>query len=374
MKEIQLKMLSINNSNFKDNINCYYKKISQIDDTTAICQHNINKLLHYYSYLNYGVDKDEINTKLLIMGQNLDVESYARMKGLKFLEQQVRKINYNKMKNITLTELAEIVNGTSETIYEQIVTDRLSIVWTHIPQKIRSLLDIKIETTGVGNSFIITVGNKSKDIGQATAKEIQTMIKDAKGREKIDFMRKHGFEVTEMEYTKSMQKMYKIVKNPTIRALELKIWHNDIFSKSRMKKFNMTDEDKCPRCNQTEDVPHQLYNCKQARYMWELYNTIMKEDLNEDCVINEYKEIILTRPQDTPQSELLKMIIVKLNIQIERPFFNRLTILKEMIKYIDIESGSKTKSTKRWQQLRNILLSLLTNIQNTIVLPATDET
>jgi hypothetical protein len=270
--------------------------------------------------------------------------------------------------------LAEIVNGTSETIYEQIVTDRLSIVWTHIPQKIRSLLDIKIETTGVGNSFIITVGNKSKDIGQATAKEIQTMIKDAKGREKIDFMRKHGFEVTEMEYTKSMQKMYKIVKNPTIRALELKIWHNDIFSKSRMKKFNMTDEDKCPRCNQTEDVPHQLYNCKQARYMWELYNTIMKEDLNEDCVINEYKEIILTRPQDTPQSELLKMIIVKLNIQIERPFFNRLTILKEMIKYIDIESGSKTKSTKRWQQLRNILLSLLTNIQNTIVLPATDET
>jgi hypothetical protein len=85
-----------------------------MDKTTYTCQCVINAILEHYCKINYGSQEDEINTKLITMGKYLDVESYARFNNFKILEQIMKKLNYNKTKNITLMELERILHNTDE--------------------------------------------------------------------------------------------------------------------------------------------------------------------------------------------------------------------------------------------------------------------
>jgi hypothetical protein len=78
LKDIQLRLLSEGNRNYKNNLNFFFKNLSTMDETTYTCQCVINAILEHYCKINYGSQEDEINTKLITMGKYLDVESYAR--------------------------------------------------------------------------------------------------------------------------------------------------------------------------------------------------------------------------------------------------------------------------------------------------------
>jgi hypothetical protein len=350
LKGIQGKLLAEGNNNYKDNLNYFFKNVSTIDHATNICQKFINLTLQKYCEKGYGAQDDEIQSKMLNMGKNLDLESYARYNNYKMLENQMRKLNYNRPTNVTLVEIKEMLESKDTPQYEDRVMENITKLMTHLPQKLREVVEIQTPTTE--NEFILYCNKKCKNINMATTREITKTIKEFRGKTcNIDFQKKHNLEINPAEVATRITKMYSLIKNPTLRAIRLKVWHNDIYNGCRLKRCNMTESDKCIRCGEIEDTRHQIFDCQEAKRMWSFYNKIMKKLKNSENEIETYEDLIMTRVHDTKQSELLKSVIIKINLQIERRTCETYNISREFKKYISIEMGVKNEKKNGWADL-----------------------
>ena len=69
---------------------------------------------------------------------------------------------------------------------------------------------------------------------------------------------------------------YKINKltNVKLKTILLRSIHGDIYSGTRLKKFGMAEDDKCPRCNLPETIEHQLLECDYCKRLWSVVSII----------------------------------------------------------------------------------------------------
>ena len=58
------------------------------------------------------------------------------------------------------------------------------------------------------------------------------------------------------EDVKDLGIIIKSLTNTKLKTSKLRLIHGDIFCGSRLKKFGMTDNDKCSRCNKVETIDH----------------------------------------------------------------------------------------------------------------------
>ena len=72
------------------------------------------------------------------------------------------------------------------------------------------------------------------------------------------------------EYVSTFKHLWSI-KNPTLRACRLKIIYKDVFSNERRHRFRLSDSPLCDICGQIESVEHQLFLCRNAVRIWNLY-------------------------------------------------------------------------------------------------------
>ena len=56
--------------------------------------------------------------------------------------------------------------------------------------------------------------------------------------------------------------------NCKLQTVLLRALNGDIYSKSRMLKFGMTDSDECERCGQKETISHLLLECQYVNNLW----------------------------------------------------------------------------------------------------------
>jgi exonuclease III len=352
LKQIQSNLLKEGNSGFKGDINFDFKNINNWDSSTGTFQKTINDILDQYRIEGYGTRGEEINTRQLFMGLNMDVEAYARRLGLNWIVQQLRKINYNRMSNLNLLQLKNIIHREDDVRYEDKDYERLVAIWTHIPIALRDLTEILTAKPELGD-FVVVDKTKTVKLSEINTKSLQIFFKKLYGKTtNIDFRKKHGINIDQNELYGSIAQTYKLLKNPSLRALRLRLWHNDIFCGVKLKIFNMEETDKCKRCNKTENTEHQIYDCKEAKKMWEVFNRIMRSCKLSECMLNNYKDVLLTRKCDVQQSEVLKMVIIKENIQINRTIFNIKRLLDKMDFYINIEIRTKNSDVKRWLELK----------------------
>jgi ribosomal protein L32 len=71
----------------------------------------------------------------------------------------------------------------------------------------------------------------------------------------------------------ALQKIAKI-RSIRLRNNILRILNGDVFSKERMHRFAMIEEDKCDRCGEVETRNHLLFNCGDTNKMWQLFANI----------------------------------------------------------------------------------------------------
>jgi exonuclease III len=358
LKEIQYALLEEGNNNYKGKLNYDFKSYSTTDHTTACSQKTINKILDYYRKVNYSSNEDEMKTDMILMALDTDIEAYARRHNFQMVEQLVRKLNYNKMKNLNLAGMKTLLDSDSTSlIYEQSFYQRLSSVWTHLPPRLRSIAEISIEQQRLKCSdLVIWSRNKTCDLKKSTLKDIQHLLKRVNDKiAKPDFNKKYDLDIQEETITASINKTYRTLKNPTLRNLRHRLWHNDIFCGSKMKKLNMTDTDRCERCGKKENTQHQLFECRDAQKMWDLYNKLMVQLKLEDCKVLNFTSVVFTTKFDNPITDLLKTVIIKLNIQIKRPKFGEKTLKQELLKYVRIEIAARKSNNVRWKELKEIL-------------------
>jgi hypothetical protein len=94
------------------------------------------------------------------------------------------------------------------------------------------------------------------------------------------------------------------------------------------------------RCDEIEDTEQQIYKCKEAKKMWTLYYRIIGKIGLQECKIFNFEDIVLSRKEDTEQIEILKATIIKHNIQINRPTFNR-NLLQQLLANIELQNTHK---------------------------------
>ena len=100
------------------------------------------------------------------------------------------------------------------------------------------------------------------------------------------------------------------IKNPTLRAIRLKIMYKDVFSNERRFRFNLADSPGCAVCGLDESVEHQLFSCPNAVRIWQLYYSLT------GIRIGSFYEV-LGCGSDVA-NEIIKSVLIKSMLQIDR--------------------------------------------------------
>ena len=181
------------------------------------------------------------------------------------------------------------------------------------------------------------------NLNKVTTKELQSILKV--NLEKVssqDHKTKLGIEEFDKE---SIIKFRNKCKNIKLRHVFYRLISGDIFSKERMCRFGMINNNLCERCQETETTKHLLWSCVESRNIWELFNTW---NVNTNSIANtiiEYQDIY--RVDDCAHVCKVKMKIIQAMIQIERPRgwnAERINLISNEIKKMELYNKIKSKA------------------------------
>ena len=128
--------------------------------------------------------------------------------------------------------------------------------------------------------------------------------------------------------------MYKAIwnlKNPTLRAIRLKLVYKDVFSNERRHRFGIIDSPACVVCAQVETVEHHLFLCANATRVWDIFFRLTGTRLT-----SLFDVLYCTSNIDL---EIIKSVLIKSLLQIDRSqTTSDRTLVTECIHYLGVEA------------------------------------
>ena len=171
-------------------------------------------------------------------------------------------------------------------------------------------------------------------ICKVTTKNLQNVLKIAMNKvENIDFEEKLKINFFDKSSIETFRHQCKNVK---LRNIFFRLIHNDFFTRVRMKKYKMVNDDACSRCCCSETSQHLLWECVESRKIWNHYNNLMVNANKADHCVKKYDDIFkishnasftivkiktiqeliqMTRPTNWLQSKYIDMIINLIKIE-----------------------------------------------------------
>jgi hypothetical protein len=325
------------------------------DPLTEVARQTLNSITSHLRQNSYGEKNGQIDTKILEQAMDTDLRNFATTNGYPILRQALNRIQHTK----TLKDLIENLTENNINLHD--------LAFNLLPGYLKNLKGFYNANLQVPTSIYFLHDNSAISADKITTKQLQSILKSVNMQITTpDINGKYGI-TEQVKIEDTFTKMYKHVKDPKLRSVWYRIIQGDVFSKDRMKKFGMTEDDICTRCGQPEDKAHLLFSCIAARKMWKYYNTIMTRASMPDLKVNNHIEAILPSPTGNYLSETLKIIVLRANIQIERPKHNLEALLKNLFQFqakIELKTfyrklasnGKKNKvKSSLWQRLNNIL-------------------
>ena len=182
--------------------------------------------------------------------------------------------------------------------------------------------------------FYIVRRDSVKDISKATSKEINDIIKDVL-RKRSTYHPADKYQIDRTCFGEIRATWHNLwqIKNPTLRAIRLKVLYKDIWCNDKRLKLGISSDNKCTVCGEPETVTHQLFVCKNAKRIWDIGSKITGTgDLN----INEQDRATFSKQIEVTQNipiEIIKSVVFKLLIQINRSSDLNETEIKRIILY-----------------------------------------
>ena len=177
-----------------------------------------------------------------------------------------------------------------------------------LPKIFRQALNLTLPTSRCNPFFVLK--NKPILINKVSSKNLQFAIKSTLGKT-VQYRITNKYDslsIGEQAEKSSWFNLWKI-RNPILRSCRLKVMYKDIYSQERRFRFGLTDSPKCLICSEIETVEHQLFVCKNASRLWQIYNNIFAEQIT-------FEQSVLA--QTALDKELVKAVINKLLMQIDR--------------------------------------------------------
>jgi len=155
----------------------------------------------------------------------------------------------------------------------------------------------------------------------------------------------------------------KMTISTAIRAFKFRLLHKDIFSKSRLHKIKIADNNFCDHCYQfaevTEDLNHLLWECPGSRETWNNLQLILL-NLNIEYEIS-LKSIIMGIQNAPISVELIVTVIARLLARKCRPkSLSRDMIVSEIINIMKVEqhiakrNGKFDLFNKKWKNFEQL--------------------
>ena len=133
--------------------------------------------------------------------------------------------------------------------------------------------------------------------------------------------------------------------NSKLQTVLLRALNGDVYSKSRMLKFGMTDSDECERCGEKETIPHLLLECNYVNSLWTICSkltSIPTNNLNAVLGYHDYHD----KTTITIHCEIIRRLLA-----INRPTVNQFNLIKSVInKLIIVEKGVSKLIIKEMEQ------------------------
>ena len=156
-------------------------------------------------------------------------------------------------------------------------------------QKFISNLDINhkldpIYDNGMQYSKYFPITSKIKPSNMVTSKEIRDFLTI-----RPNLLPKMLSQTTSTNLKSLGYKLSKLT-NVKLKTILLRSIHGDIYSGTRLKKFGMIEDDRCPRCNLPETIEHQLLECEYCKRLWSVISIITSiptTDLNTVLGLND---------------------------------------------------------------------------------------
>jgi hypothetical protein len=347
-KDLQIWLLNdggVNDPHCQD----FYKH-SSLDEVTSSAIKSINKITKYYRLINYGRIANEMKTEMINQALNTNLQQFLRINN--FLLAQ----NYlNRLPGIaTLKDLINGLNPFPGSLYNE--------VFKMLPLYLREIKDFS-GNIDVRPFFSVLLKDKVIDAKDASTQNLQALMKIVNCNiEKLDVEKKHTLDELTIQPEQIFPKLYKVVKDPKLRAVRFRFLHGDIFCKERMHRFKMTETPACERCGEVETIKHQFYECNSALTGWRIYNKLLEEIRLIDCKVDNYSDVLLPSMYGNEVSESLKTLILKMHLQISRPtIVNKTMILAALKKQLSFEKYllKKAKTDKYqyslWKKVEHYL-------------------
>ena len=291
-----------------------YNKVIQHEAVSEIAMETVNILADHNrsSYINLTSEEYE-NDRLLINDvASINLATYFKRRKEALVSCMLLKLTKSGIQ--TLADLTQSYE------YEQ---DRnkcrtMEIIMKYIPIKLIEITRCFNEDINSDEGKLEYIKNSTNswyNINDLSVKELQKMLKIA--TKKVEsLIVKEKLNINEFD-DNNVIRFRSMCKNPKMRNIYFRLIHNDFFTHSRMKRYKMTMNDKCPRCDKVEDTRHMLWDCTQARNIWNKYNNLVRKvNIAEEATLN-YEQIFT--PGKNPAMCMIKIKIIQELIQIERP-------------------------------------------------------
>jgi len=215
------------------------------------------------------------------------------------------------------------------------------------------------ENTNVSSrsyEYMMITQNSWSKISEITVKQLQVTLKIALNRvECLNVNEKLNITNFDNNFITIVRQR---CKNTKLRSIYFRLIHNDFFTHKRMKRFNMTNSDQCPRCGEIEDMKHLLWECQKVKPIWDLYNQVM-QSVKVDKVTS-YEDIFV--PGENEAVCNIKIKLIQEMIQIERPKNWNIDNIKKMIvnmanmeNFMANKNNNLNKYKIKWNQFNTIL-------------------
>ena len=125
--------------------------------------------------------------------------------------------------------------------------------------------------------------------------------------------------------------------NSKLKLILLRCLHGDVYSRERMVRFGMVEDNRCPRCNEIETTQHMLYECTYVKSVWsEIHKltNIKANSLNEILGLHPFHDKVTL----TIHAEAMRRLL-----SIERPTTDPRLLVKSIISNLYILEKGVTK-------------------------------
>ena len=315
-----------------------YSKICDKEGVTMVAQSTINTL-------NDGVKK-ELNNNLDKYIGDINAINYAGSTNIKLFLKRGNNLMiecvYNPLLHDGIESLHELV-GEIEIENDRNRLRRLRMVLQAFPAGLIELASNFNEDNNVDIDILNSIVNENGtwiQLNKISTKELQSILKTNLGKvSSQNHQAKLGINVFDKE---NIIKFRHKCKNIKLRHVYYRLISGDIFSKERMFRFGMADNNTCERCNEIETTRHLIWECRDSRNMWDLFNNWSATNNNTVTTINDYQDIFCMN--DNEHACKVKIIIIQEMIQIQRPMGWNLERIKSLSNDIKrLETYNKAK-------------------------------